>query len=685
MKRWLALFFLLAALGRPASPWAADGPVRIGVLANRGLERLHAEGRINMSDYRALAPDVPDPEAGAFPFALSTPLYPEWPMARLSHTPDELARRVAWALLGLGPDTPAARASQVEGWTIPLSYWPVEDLLKELKVGPFQRQGQVLLAEVWVQHRGLVLATGGFLLVLALAGAHWMNRRLARYRSRLEAQLKEREEILARLSQANSEMNLIFNTAAGGMRVLAPDGTILKVNDAFCRMTGWSREEAEGRHCREVFAESTCQPSECTLAQVAAGQEGLSMEVVKNRRDGTPIHCEMTVSSLRDADGTLLGVIQDFRDITERVDFQARLTTQNALLTTIIETIPEPFFYKDSEGRYRMVNQAFARLLGREPGELLGRTLHEVNPEAVASVHSSVDRLIMDDASTPLRVYESVVLDGRGQERSVLVHKARVAQAPGRPPGLLGLLIDITGRKRLDALREDVERMTRHDLKTPLGAVINLPDLILADGNLTPDQRDSLTLIRDSGRRMLNMINMSFDLFRMEQGTYVLKPGNVDLLRLVRAILEELRSLRESRLVTVRLRANGEEPGVGDVFLARGEEMLLYCLVSNLIKNALEASPRDGIVTVALSRDQGTVLSVANQGAVPLAVRETFFEKYATSGKEEGTGLGTYSIRLIAQVHGGSAAMRTSEQDGTTVTVRLPDLPEGPSIREQAS
>ena len=61
---------------------------------------------------------------------------------------------------------------------------------------------------------------------------------------------------------------------------------------------------------------------------------------------------------------------------------------------------------------------------------------------------------------------------------------------------------------------------------------------------------------------------------------------------------------------------------------------------------------------------------------VPAQVREIFFDKYATYGKIQGTGLGTYSARLIARTQGGDVAMDTSEDAGTTVTVTLPEAQE---------
>jgi signal transduction histidine kinase len=108
-------------------------------------------------------------------------------------------------------------------------------------------------------------------------------------------------------------------------------------------------------------------------------------------------------------------------------------------------------------------------------------------------------------------------------------------------------------------------------------------------------------------------------------------------------------------------------------FAAQGEELLCHSMLGNLIANAVEASPEGGSLQVELSRQEGGVLLVVrNHGVVPQDMRQRFFEKYATSGKTRGTGLGTYSARLIAQAHGGDISMRTDDAAGTAVTITLP-------------
>jgi hypothetical protein len=233
-------------------------------------------------------------------------------------------------------------------------------------------------------------------------------------------------------------------------------------------------------------------------------------------------------------------------------------------------------------------------------------------------------------------------------------------------------VVDVTDRKKADALREDVERMTRHDLKSPLTAILTLPQLFKREADLTPRQTEMLNLVQSAGYRMLHMINQSLDLYRMERGVYELSPQPVDLLPILDNIAAELHGMMETRALGMDIILSGRPRQEGDAFVIRGEEMLCYTMFSNLVRNAVEASPQEGRITVTLAENASHDVAVHNAGAVPQDIRSRFFHKYVTAGKKDGTGLGTYGAKLIAETHGGRIRMETSESHGTTVTVHFP-------------
>jgi signal transduction histidine kinase len=95
-------------------------------------------------------------------------------------------------------------------------------------------------------------------------------------------------------------------------------------------------------------------------------------------------------------------------------------------------------------------------------------------------------------------------------------------------------------------------------------------------------------------------------------------------------------------------------------------------MISNLVVNAIEASSKGEPVQLRVDTASPLSVSIVNNGTVPVAIRERFFEKFTTFGKKNGTGLGTYSARLIADTFGYAIDMNTSDETNqTTVTITM--------------
>jgi PAS domain S-box-containing protein len=139
---------------------------------------------------------------------------------------------------------------------------------------------------------------------------------------------KQAEDAAAR---AQMEMTQIFNTAAGGMRVIATDFTVLRVNDAYLELTGYGREEVEGRKCHEAFGAQDCDSEACTLRRILAGEKRAELCVQRTRKDGREIYCDLTATPLFSPGGELVGIIEDFRDITERQEATRAMEQARAL------------------------------------------------------------------------------------------------------------------------------------------------------------------------------------------------------------------------------------------------------------------------------------------------------------------------------------------------------------------
>ena len=228
-------------------------------------------------------------------------------------------------------------------------------------------------------------------------------------------------------------------------------------------------------------------------------------------------------------------------------------------------------------------------------------------------------------------------------------------------------------------LREDVERITRHDLKNPLNAIIGLPSTLLETEHLSEEGMKRLKLMRQAGYRMLSMINHSLDIFKMEKGIYRFYPVPVDLVEVLKNVIEEMRALVAKKAVTLNVLVDKIPLRPEHNFWVRGEALLCYSLLSNLIKNAIEASPGGAELVVSCERSDMALVSIINQGLVPREIRERFFEKYVTYGKKSGTGLGSYSSRLIVETLGGLIELHVRDDQNTTeLAIQLPGIKKTP-------
>ena len=142
------------------------GRADAGTVRTNTLEQMAAEGKISLDEVYVFPPLRRQHDES--PYLVTTREYPDWPMAKVRQTPDELAEKVAIALLQMEAHTPAAVAAGCAGWTIPLNYQPVHDLLKFLRLGPYKDLGRITVGAVLRAYAAWIIPLG-ILFVLSLA------------------------------------------------------------------------------------------------------------------------------------------------------------------------------------------------------------------------------------------------------------------------------------------------------------------------------------------------------------------------------------------------------------------------------------------------------------------------------------------------------------------------------------
>jgi CheY-like chemotaxis protein len=214
-------------------------------------------------------------------------------------------------------------------------------------------------------------------------------------------------------------------------------------------------------------------------------------------------------------------------------------------------------------------------------------------------------------------------------------------------------------------MREDVEAMLRHDVRAPLAGLVGLVRELAEDPSLPPGQAAKVQMIENAAMQALNTVRLSSAVLNIENGVFRLQPEPVALAPMLYQVSEVARAALGSKKVQLELNVPS--------LRAYGELALCQAIFQNLLNNACEAAPEGSTVKVTLWDESPLRVVIENAGAVSELVRDSFFERHATAGKTRGSGIGTYSAKLLTEAQGGSISMTTDDaQNRTVLTVQLP-------------
>lgn len=341
---------------------ADAGFLRTGVLESSTVRRA-----FDTSQLEVIAPRT---EPG-FPFALSTKLYPEWPIVALPHVPPDISRHVTAALLAMEPSDAAAQAAGIYGFTIPADYSDVENTMRLLRMPPFEVVPQLSLADFASQHSwtfAFALLSLGLMVALILRGA-WHNQRLHRASITLERTLGELDQEHKRLN------NIISSTHAGTWEWNRKTGEV-QFSERWATMLGYSRAEIEPLSFEKWVA--LTHPDDVPGAR----------QQMRRHFAGEIPHYD-AVFRMKHKDGhwtwihTIGMVIQRERGTNEPelitgmhldVSTQKRQEEERILSHTVFRQSHDGIMITDCDNRIVQVNPAFTQITGYTPDEVMGRS-----------------------------------------------------------------------------------------------------------------------------------------------------------------------------------------------------------------------------------------------------------------------------------------------------------------------
>jgi two-component system sensor histidine kinase CreC len=252
-------------------------------------------------------------------------------------------------------------------------------------------------------------------------------------------------------------------------------------------------------------------------------------------------------------------------------------------------------------------------------------------------------------------------------------------ERPAKPKIGIGREVN-TLAHALDSMRDVLEgrryaeryiQTLTHEMKSPLAAIRGAAELL--DEEMPVDVRKRfLDNIRAETARSERLINRLLELAAIEGRTSLEKAGEVDFRAIVARAIDQARPLAEVAGVTL------QDPPEGKGITLRGEAFILRAAVTNLLENAIDFSPRGGVVEIGLELvEKNVILTIRDSGpGIPEYAREKIFERFYSlrhhTSKRKGTGLGLTLVRETAELHGGGITLEAADGGGTVSRLTLP-------------
>jgi PAS domain S-box-containing protein len=246
------------------------------------------------------------------------------------------------------------------------------------------------------------------------------------------------------LGASEALLRWAFDHAPTGMSVVAPDGTWLRVNDAYCAMLGYGRGELNTRRFRELtHPDDVAEDDEFIAAVGAKRVDCLERDRRYLHRDGSVVWVHVHAEVIRNEAGEPLYAISHLQDITDRKRSEERLRDSERRMRSVIDNTPAMVYVKGRDYRYQLVNSEFERVFGVRSDRIIGHRDEEIMSASAVEHVRAQDRQVLNTGRV---LQEETAIVQNGQERVFLTIRFPLLDEMGSIEAVCGMSTDITER-----------------------------------------------------------------------------------------------------------------------------------------------------------------------------------------------------------------------------------------------
>ena len=604
-----------------------NGEVDAGTIRTGLLENMALNGKVELDKIRVLE----NRNVEGFQFLLSTRLYPEWPLAKLKHTPDELASKIVVALLSAPKGAFSLSGTDWVSWTIPLDYTNVNELMRELRIGPYLPDAQPSLSKTIKEYASWLIMILSVLFGLALLSIYVLrvNRRLVDTQHILQDEIAERVVAQEKLNENKRFLE---------QRVVERTASLAELNSAL------QHSEITLRELNRIVSVFPVPLEEKIRALIELGRKHFgfaSASLYRRNEDGISVVLMVGSNTGAVATSNIADDTTVFMGGIGVDEFDEMLQDDEVLLA-------EKSFQVDgkAEGEVDLLSCVAVKVLveGKPYGFLCLADDQDVSRN-LGEVDRDILQLITDWLG--MEIARKQVGDREQQHLSDLAHVTRLSTMGEMASGLA------------------------HELNQPLTAIANYLrgcQRRIDRGNLEVTE---LTAIMQQSiqeaERAAKIIRRMRAFVNKEDPHH----ERVEINELITRVSGFLRSEMERKSITLTL-SLAENLPILIVDAIQIEQVLL-----NLLRNAIDAVnvPWQGEkkIEVASSMTEAGMLNIEVRDTgvgLPDGEQQQIFDPFYTT-KDEGMGMGLSISRTIIEAHGGTMYTDTSGQH-TIVGVALP-------------
>ncbi len=355
-----------------------------------------------------------------------------------------------------------------------------------------------------------------------------------------------------------------------------------------------------------------------------------------------------------------------------------RVSQEKDKVDAILHSIGEGVFVIDTDLKITMFNQAAEDLSDFTAKEAIGKKYDRIL-KFVSEKDGRINDKFIQEAMATGEIKETwgdtLLVRKDGRKASVANSAAPLKDNQEKVIGCVIAFRDITREREIDRAKSEFVSLASHQLRTPLSTVSWYAEMLLDEdvGKINKDQEKYLQSLYEANLRMVELVNALLNVSRIELGTFAIEPEPTNFIKIADSVLKELApQIKEKKL---KIKKNYAL----DLPIINADPKLLRIILQNLFSNSVKYTPEKGQVTIEITRQESDALiKVSDTGyGIPKAQQSKIFTKLFRADNvvvkdTDGTGLGLYIVKAVAEQSGGKIWFESKENKGTTFYVTIP-------------